>query len=178
MHKNELEEEIVGKGDFVQIDYLNRFLKFMPPTDMRKFALLKLAEIYDKKEMYKDSAQAYNNVSIISFTFADRIKYLVLEAKELAKGAHFDDAERAIRRALTDTNETQKASIFAELKEFYKQQGELLIRTNKTSKAALFYEKLLRMNLNSSEKEEIKATLIKIYEKLGKMNEVRLLRGV
>ena len=118
------------------------------------------------------------DLKINSFTFSDKVDYLVLEAKELAKGAHFDEADRAIRRAFTDTNATQKIKVLAELKEFYKQQGNYLARTNKTSKAALFYEKLLRMDLNSSEKEEIKTTLIKIYEKLGKMNEIRLLKGV
>jgi len=178
MHKKELEDEIAGKGDFVQIDHLQRFLNLMPPTDMKKFALLKLAEIYDRKEMYKDAAKAYNDISVSSFTFSDKIDYLVLEAKELAKGAHFEDADRAIRRAFTDTNATQKANVIAELKSFYKQQGDLLARTNKTSKAALFYEKLLRMDLKSADKEEIKTALIKIYEKLGKMNEVRLLKGV
>lgn len=178
MHKKELEDEIQGKGDFIQIDYLNRFLKLMPPTDMRRFALLKLAEIYDRKEMYRDAAQAYESISIFSLTFSEKISYLVLEAKELAKGAHFDEADRAIRRAFTDTNATQKASVIAELKTFYKQQGDLLLRTNKTSKAALFYERLLRMDLKSSEKEEVKSGLIKIYEKLGKMDEVRLLKGV
>jgi hypothetical protein len=68
--------------------------------------------------------------------------------------------------------------VLAELKTFYRQQGDFFARTNKTSKAALFYERLLRMDLNSAEKEEVKTILIKIYEKLGKMNEVRLLRGV
>ena len=178
MLRKELESELAGKGDFVQMDYLDRFLKLMPPTDMKKFALLKLAEIYSKREMYKDSAKAYNDISISSFTFSDKINYLVLEAKELAKGAHFEDADRAIKRAFTDTNDVQKAKVLAELKEFYKQQGDYLARTNKTSKAALFYEKLLRMNLNTTEKEEIKTTLIKIYEKLGKVNEARLLRGI
>jgi len=178
MHKKELEDEIAGKGDFIQIDYLTRFVKLMPPTDMKRFALSKLAEIYDRKEMYRDAAQAYESISIFSTTFSEKINYLVLEAKELAKGAHFDDADRAIRRAFTDTNATQKASVLAELKTFYRQQGDFFARTNKTSKAALFYERLLRMDLNSAEKEEVKTILIKIYEKLGKMNEVRLLRGV
>ena len=46
MHKQDIDLVLEGKGDFIKIDYLNRYLKKMPPLEMRKYAYLKLAEIY------------------------------------------------------------------------------------------------------------------------------------
>ena len=45
MSKSEIEKEIEGKGDFVQIDYLTKLLKEKLPIDIKKFICLRLAEI-------------------------------------------------------------------------------------------------------------------------------------
>ena len=40
MSKSEIEAELKSKGDFVQIDYLTRYVSEKPAFDMKKFAYL------------------------------------------------------------------------------------------------------------------------------------------
>ena len=177
MLKSELEAEIANKGDYIQIDYLNRFLKLMPPHEMRKFAYIKLAGIYMRRQMFKDASQAYQNIAINSLTFTDKIKYFVLSTKALLEGGFFEDAERTLKRALADANFSQKASVLEDMKRFYKEIAEDLVLKGKKNKATIYYEKLLRQDLLDSEKAEIKEKLRRIYSSLGKISEIKLLEG-
>jgi tetratricopeptide (TPR) repeat protein len=178
MRKTELEAELVGKGDFIQIDTLNRFLKLMPPMEMKKFAYLKLAEIYENKEMFNDAAEIYRGLATNAMTFADKIKYHILETKSFIRGGFFDEADKSMRRAIGESNEIQQRETVKEIREFYKQMAEEMFRKMKASKAATYYEKLLRMKLSDSEKTEVKTKLKEIYLKLGKMKEIKLLEGI
>src|SRR4030042_61033 len=66
MTKTEIEKELAGKGDYVLIDNITRFLKENLPTDIRKFVYMRLSEVYERgkimisiKECYKNQAQLY-----------------------------------------------------------------------------------------------------------------------
>jgi len=177
MHKDELVKEIENKGDYIQIDYLNRFLKLMPPHEMRNFAYFKLGEIFMRMRMFKDASSAYQNIAINSITFKDKMNYFLLATKALIEGGFFEDGERTLKRATSEANSMQKQEIYREIKEFYSQLAENLIKQGKKNKATIYYEKLLRTDLLDSEKQEIKSKLKKIYESLGKTSEVRLLEG-
>ena len=48
MSKSEIEEVLNGKGDYVQMDYLAKFLEKPLSMDMKKFIYLKLANLYEK----------------------------------------------------------------------------------------------------------------------------------
>ncbi len=47
MQKHEIDQELEGRGSFIQIDYLNQFLKEPLTMDMKKFVYLKLAGLYE-----------------------------------------------------------------------------------------------------------------------------------
>jgi tetratricopeptide (TPR) repeat protein len=177
MHKAELTAELETKGDYIQMDYINRFLKLIPPHEMRKFAYGKLGELYMKHQMFKDASKIYQNIALNSITYKDKIKYFLFSTKALLEGGFFEDAERALKRATGDANSMQKQEIAREMKSFYFELAENLIKKGKTNKATIYYEKLLRTDLLDSEKEEIKIKLRKIYESLGKISEIKLLDG-
>lgn len=178
MHKTDVEKFIEGKGDFMQIDHLNRYLKLMPPIEMRKFAYLKLAEIYGRKKMYLDVAKSYRSAAMNSVIFREKIKYFVEEAKAHIKNLDFIEADKAIKHALSDANPIQRKDIIEEIKAFYKVYAEELERQLKRNQASQVYEKVLKMNLNEEEKEEIKNKLKSLYEKLGKIRELKWLESV
>lgn len=96
MSKGEIEKELSTKGEFVQIDYLGAFLKEDLPTDIRKFAMVKMAELYEKKYMFTEAAKIYNNLSIISIPFKEKIEYHVKEAEMHIKAGNFRESDSII----------------------------------------------------------------------------------
>lgn len=178
MHKKDVEEFLEGKGEFMKIDHLDRYLKLMPPIEMRKFAYLKLAEIYGKRNMLEDVAQAYRNAAINSTIFREKIEYFVEEAKAHIKKLDFAEADKAIKRALSEATVEQRKKIVDDLKIFYRTIAEELEKDLKRNQASKIYEKILKMNISDEEKEEIKEKLKELYEKLGKVREMKMLEGI
>ena len=172
MTKNEIEKELQGKGDFVQIDHLSRFIKEKNlPIDKRKFVCLKLAEIHEKKGMLKDAAKMYNNIAIASIAFSEKIKNHVKEAELYIKAGAFDMVDEAVKKAMSEANATEKYNIQFIIKDFYKRQAETYEKELKRSYAVRIYEKLLEMNILELERQEIKEKLMMLYEKLGRLKE-------
>lgn len=178
MHKNEVEEFLKGKGDFIQIDNLNRYLKLMPPIDMRKFAYLKLAEIYEKKKMFEDLVKSYRNAAMNSTIFREKIEYFVEEAKAHIRKIDFIEADKAIKRAFSEATIEQKKKIVEEIRAFYKKTAKEFEKELKRNQASKVYEKLLKMNVSDEEKQEIKEKLKELYGRLGKVREIKLLESV
>ncbi len=172
MSKTEIEEFLKGKGDFVQIDHLTRFLTQKEvPLDKKRFVYQKLADLYGKKGMYKEVAKIYHNIAEASIAFSEKIRGHVKEAESYIKAGDFEKADEAVKKAMAEANISQRAEIFVEMKMFYKKQAEAYVRAHKRGQAARIYEKLLRMNLSDVERSEIKEKLLKLYEKLGKLRE-------
>jgi tetratricopeptide (TPR) repeat protein len=171
MSKGEIEKELKGKGDFVQIDYLTNFINIKPPISIKKFALLKLIEIYESKKMYNDVARAYEQLAINALSFSERTDFFVKEAEYYIKAGYFEKADIAMRRAMELSTIIKKTEIYNRIKEFYKKQAELSERESKRNNAVKAYEKLLIMRISENEREEIKSKLLNLYESLGKFGK-------
>lgn len=174
--KHEIEEELEKKGEFLQIDYLTNLSKANIPITMKKFVYSKLAQLYEKKYMFKDSAKMYNNIALISIAFTEKIKYRMKEAKLYIKSGNFEDVEVAMKKAMSDANASEKAEIYFMIKDAYKRQAEIYEKEMKRNHASQIYERLLHMNLSELEKDEIKKKLLVLYEKLGKLKEYFVLK--
>ena len=124
MSKSEIEKELKGKGDFIQIDYLNRFIAQKPPLHEKKFAFMKLIEIYESKRMFNDVAKIYSNLSTLALSAQERGDYLIKETKAYIQGGRFDEADAVMRRAMEEVTIIRKADIYEDIKQFYKQQAE------------------------------------------------------
>jgi tetratricopeptide (TPR) repeat protein len=171
MSKGEIEKELRGKGDFVQIDYLTKFIDKKPPIHIKKFALMKLIEIYENKKMYNDAARMYEQLAINAISFSERIDFFVKEAEYYIKSGYLEKADSAMRRAMELSTIIKKAEIYKEIKEFYKKQAEICERESKRNNATKIYEKLLIMRITENEREEIKHKLLNLYESLGKFGK-------
>jgi len=148
MTKADIDEALKGKGDYVKIDYLDRFLKSNPPLEKKKYAYQKLAEVYEQRGMFLDAAKCYNSISLCSITFAEKIKSHVKEAELSIKGGNLHNADEAMKKALGESNSALK-----------------------------IYEKLLLMGPSDQEREEIKAKLTKLYEQTGRLKDYFRLKG-
>lgn len=178
MTKMQIEEFLKNKGDFVQIDHLSRYLLIKDlPVDKKRFVLQKLADLYEKKGMYAESAKMYNNIAIISTTFQEKLAGHVKETEQYIKSGNFDSADQAIKKAMGEGNVAQKAEVFVQIKEFYKRQAQVYEKANKKGNAIKIYEKILQLNITDAERKEIKEKLMKLYESLGKVREYFNVKG-
>jgi tetratricopeptide (TPR) repeat protein len=171
MSRSEIERELNGKGDFVQIDYLTRFIAQKPPLHEKKFAFMKLIEIYEGKKMFNDIAKIYNNLVILAISPQEKIDSLIKETKAYIQGGQFDEADSVMRRVMDGVTIVRKADIYEDIKNFYKKQAEVYEKESKRNHAIKVYEKLLGMKITDAERNEAKAKLLGLYEKLGKFKE-------
>ena len=171
MSKSEIEKELQGKGDFIQIDYLSRFLTQKPPLHEKKFAFMKLIEIYEAKKMFNDVAKIYNNLALLALSSQEKIDSIIKETKAYIQAGHFDEADAVMRRAMDDVPIVKKADIYEDIKRFYRQQGEQYEKENRRNHAVKVYEKLLSMKITDSERNEVKTKLLSLYDQLGKFRE-------
>jgi len=175
--KSEIEKEIEGKGNFIKIDKLNRFLRQAQSTDVKRFIFLKLAEIYEASNMPQESAKMYNHAAISSITFKDKIKYFIKETEMNVKAGDFQNADDSLKKALGESNSSQKEGILSEVKEFYKKQGELYEKENKRGQAMRIYEHLAGMRLSDDERFNVREKLLELYDKTGSIRKFKLLKG-
>ncbi|MBW6442561.1 hypothetical protein K0A97_02135 [Patescibacteria group bacterium] len=167
MTKREIEKNLEGKGDYIQLDYLNRFLKESSSIDMKKFIFLKLAEVYEKIGMLSESAKNYGKAGTLSLTFSEKMKYYVKEAERYIMSNDFQKTEAAMKKAMNEANSIEKEEIYLTIKDFYKTQAEKFLEGNKLFHAVKIYEKLLEMNASEKEKEGFKEKISNINERLG-----------
>ncbi len=177
MSKSEIERELKGKGDFIQIDYLNRFIAQKPPLHEKKFAFMKLIGIYDSKKMFNDVAKIYNNLALLALSQQERVECLIKETKAYIQGGRFDEGDSVMRRAMDEVTIVRKADIYEDIKKFYRKEGENYERENKRNHAIKVYEKLLSMKISENEKNEIKSKLLGLYDQLGKFREYSVLNN-
>jgi len=118
------------------------------------------------------------NKAGMEITFRDKIESYLAAAELYAKVGRVDDADEMFIRATRDANIEQKARIKLARKNIYLVSAQRLEKKGKKASAAKFYEKLVKMNLDNEEKNEIKEKLISTYNALGLFREAKLLEGI
>src|SRR3972149_6323145 len=109
MTKSEIERDLQGKGNFVQIDHLNRFLKdHQLSMDTKKFIFLKLASLYENSKLFGEAAKMYDNAASISLTFSEKIKHYTKAAETHVKLGAFDRVEESVRKAMSEANSRER----------------------------------------------------------------------
>ena len=171
LSKSDVEAQIAGKGDFVNIAYLSKLLNEKLHRDTKKFVYLKLIEIYKRTRMFNDVAKMYEGIASISIAFAEQIKNHLKATQYYIKAGFFDKADYAMRKALNEANSVEREEINFAVKDFYKTQAEEYEKVLKRNSAAKIYEKLLEMSITDQERGEIKERLMGLYEKLGRLKE-------
>lgn len=177
MSKSDIERELSGKGDFVQIDYLNRFIAQKPPLHEKKFAFMKLIQIYESKKMFNDVAKVYNNLALLALSPQEKTDCLIKQTKAYIQAGNFDEADKIMRRAMEEVSIVRKADIYEDIKKFYIKVAENYESEPRRNHAVKIYEKLLSMKISEQERNEVKGKLLSLYEQLGKFREHSVLYG-
>ncbi|MFH1585915.1 MAG: hypothetical protein ABIB79_04050 [archaeon] len=178
LSKSDIEKQIGGKGDFIQIHHLNQILNEPLIRDTKKFVYMKLAEIYERNRMFNDAARMCDGLAIISIAFTEKVKNHVREAELYIRSGDFRRADGAMKKAMNEANPHEKSEVYYVVKDLYKKQAREYEREMKRNKASQIYEKLLEMNITHLERREIKEKLLGLYKLLGKFDKVKLLEGM
>ena len=170
-NRTEIEERLKKMGDYAKMDYLQRCLKQQLDFDTRKFALLKLAEIYENKKMFLEAGKMMDAAANINTTFQGKIKDFLKSAELFVKGGDFDKADITFDKAIACGNTRDREEIKRKKKEFYNVQAEFYFNKDKRKNALLAYEKFLTLDLQEAEKRTAQERLLYLYEKLGKIRD-------
>jgi tetratricopeptide (TPR) repeat protein len=178
MKKPEIEEILENKGDFIQIDYLDRFIKDSPPIEMKRFAYEKLARIYLNRKMFENAALMFKNVAINSISFKYQQENYIKEAKCYIRAGRFDEVNNALKKAFAEANKLDRRKMYDEIVEYYKKIGAEYEESGLPGKSIVLYEKLVRMKLTIEDKELVKNKLMKLYQKMGRRKDYDFLKSV
>ena len=176
MSKKEIEEEISKKGDFVQLDYLNRFVESRPPLEIKKFCYIKISEIYGRKSMFIDAGSFLEKAAESSISFSEKIVHFTKAGELFIKAGNFEKADYAFKKALHNANGAEKTKLNVEIKNLYKKYAEDAYVRNKRAIAIKFYDKLSSMESSEEEKEDIRKRLLELNEKIGNFKEAARFR--
>ena len=169
--RREVETRLKTMGDYVKIDYLQRVLKEKTDFDTRKFVLNTLASLYENKAMFAEAAKLMNASAEINATFHGKMNDYSKSGELFIKSGDFVNADIAYGKAIACGEGVQKVQIKEKKKTAYMMQAEILSSKDRRKHAMMIYEKILTFDLNQTERRMIQDKLLKLYEKLGKVNE-------
>jgi tetratricopeptide (TPR) repeat protein len=174
--RGEIERKISGMGDFVVMSYLQRALQSKLDFDTKKFVFLRLAGIYENKKMFLDAAKLVKNAGEINVTYREKIRDYLKSVELNIKGGNFNEADRIFTQAMALGSVREKGEMKFQLKNFYLTQAKLLLGQEKRNHAKKIYEKVLSLELDIGERNDVHKTLLDLYKRLGDIREYYVLK--
>lgn len=177
---NEIKQKLLAMGSsHNKINYLESALRETGFTfEIKRFLWGELAKLYAQGLMYDKAAKAMANRAGIEVTFRDKIDSYIIAAEYFSRAGKVDDAEEMFIRATREANTEQKLRVNLAKKNIYLVCARELERKGKKASAVKFYEKIIKMNLEEIEKKQIKEKLISTYKSLGFFREAKLIEGI
>ncbi len=170
--KAQIEEDLKNSGDFVKIDHLNRFLRQADSLDVRKFILLKLADINISKGFYPDAVKNIDAAADISLTYKEKMELYMREVELYIKIGQFNVADAILKKALVQGNAKEQAEIKSRYIQLYHKEAQEQEKALRNRKAVEYYE-MIYYNLlgNDEEKAKMRDKLLDLYNKLGRVRD-------
>lgn len=166
------------KTDLNKINYLEDALKEGFTFEIKRLIWGELSELYEERKMYDKSAKAMANKAGVEVLTKDKIESYLKAAELYSKSGRVEDADDMFIRATRAANFEQKQNIKLARKNIMLVNASELEKKGKRASALKFYEKLIKMDLEEIEKEEVKEKLVSTYKTLGKFKEIELLEGM
>ena len=143
--------------------------------ELKRFLWGRLSELYIERKMFERAAKAMSNKAAVDVEPKERINSYIDAAEYYSKAGKVRDADEMFSRAIRDANPEAKTMIKLARKNIYLTIASELDRRGRKASAVKFYEKLIKMNLEDIEKQDVKAKLIATYNAIGMFREARLL---
>jgi len=171
--ENKLKEMNTGLN---KISYLEKIIREKSFTlEVKRYILGQLTKFYEEQKMYMKAARAMINKAGIEILAKDKIDSYLFAAELYAKLGDVDEADQIFNVALRNTSPSQRTQIMLAKKNIFLQFANQLDKQGKKASAIKFFEKLIKMELDPIEKEDIKSRLKARYTSLGLFREAKFL---
>ncbi len=159
-----------------KIVYLESALKVVGGGfEIKRFIWSELARLYEERMMFERAARALCNLAGVEPMFKDRMDSCVMAAEMFCRVGRLDDADEMFNRVTRDAGEIDKKKISLARKNVFFSFANDFDKKGKRASAVKFYEKLIKMKLDESEKTDVIEKLRTSYMALGMFREARLL---
>ncbi len=172
----EIDAKIKGMGEYVKMSYLQRAAKSQLDFDTRRFVLLELTRTYEQKSMFLDAAKTMRAAAEITTTFREKIGQFMKAVEYNIRGNSFAEAERIFAQAIALGNDREKWEMKQLYKQFHFAQAQVYLKNDRRNNAKDIYQKMLSLDLNPDEKNQVQNTLLDLYYKLGNVREYHALK--
>jgi tetratricopeptide (TPR) repeat protein len=174
---DEMKKKLAGMfTDLNKITYVESALKETGFSfEIKRFLWGELAKFYVGRKMFEKAARAQANRASMEITMRDKMESYILSAEYFAKIGKIDTCEDMFVRASRDATPEQNARVKLARRNIYFACAKELEETGKRAGAVKFYERLMKMELDSLERTMIKDKLIKAYNGLGLFREAKML---
>lgn len=167
----EVDANLNGKGEFVQLDHLKRFLQKADNLDVKKYILLKLALINEGHGFFADAAKNLDSAADMAISSKEKIEIYMKEADLFVRVGQFDVADKIFQKAYSFGNLSEKEQCRQKYRNFYRAQAMAAEKDGKNRVALSYYERLYSTVSEYEKRNEIKKKLLQLYHRLGKIRE-------
>jgi len=162
-----------------KIVYLESALREVGLTfEIKRFLWGELGNLYAEKTMYEKAAKAMMNKAAMEVSPRGKMDSYIFAAEYYSRTGRVDDADEMFIRASRDATPQERIKLEMAKKNIFLVLAKEFEKKGKKATAAKYYEKLIKMNLEEFEKNEIKVKLLSTYKALGHFREARLLEGM
>lgn len=162
-----------------KISYLESALKEAGFSfEIKRFLWGKLSELYAERKMFERAAKASANKAAVEISSLEKVDSYIMAAEFYSKVGKVEDAEDMFVRASRDGDSSLRQRVKLARKNIYFTSAKELDSLGKKGSAVKFYERLIKMDLEEIEKNEIRDRLVDIYNALGMFREARLIEGL
>lgn len=176
-NRQEIEAKMQAMGDYVRMDYLRRALNSGLDFDSRKFVLVKLAQIYEERNMFADAGKLMKSAAEINTTFKAKMQDYMKSVQLFILGGNFSEADIVFAQAIASATERERAELKQSLRGYYMSQAKAYMSKDKRAQAKRTYEKILTLDLSQEERKNVQGELLKLYDRLGNVGEYYRLRN-
>ena len=176
---DEIKKKVIEMNtDLNKITYLESALKETGFSfEIKRFLWGELAKLYVGRKMFEKAARAQANRASMEVTTREKMESYITSAEYFAKIGKIDTCEDMFIRASREGTPELNARVKLARRNIYFACAKELEETGKRAGAVKFYEKLMKMELDSLEKTMIKDKLKKAYNGLGLFREAKMLDG-
>ncbi|MFH1248652.1 MAG: hypothetical protein V1660_00680 [archaeon] len=165
-------------GDMLKLEYLENILKSNQTFDIKKFAHMHLAEIYERRLMLGEAAKNIDAAAEIAPTFNERIVLYKKSIEINVKHGSYDAAENSLKKAVTNASTKEKDELKKHFKDICLKRASELETIQRNNNAIKIYERLLTLSfVSDAEKQQINSKLAGLYRRVGKIVESMRLGG-
>jgi tetratricopeptide (TPR) repeat protein len=145
--------------------------------EIRRFLFGELALHLEEIRMLERAAKAIANKAEIEPMKKDKIEGFLQAAELYSQLGKVEEADEMFRKALRDTTDIDHSRVVLARKNIYMKFAKELETKLKRASALKFYERLYKMRLDETEKENVKQHLLAMYKALGLFSEAKMIEG-